>query len=197
MLSARVFTLRGFVIVCVASTVLSADGPPLPVPGRVAVAGKPHPNAVVWLEAPPGTPPSGERRVILDQRNLQFAPRVLAVRSGTTVEFPNNDRVFHNVFSYRDGKRFDLGLYPIGSVKQVQFDRPGISRLFCNIHPRMAAYVIAVDSPYFALSDEAGDFTLTDVPPGTYTYHAWRAAGPSRTGSITVTPGSRLDIQWP
>jgi len=195
-LSARVSTLRALAIVCLASTVLSADGALVAVPGRAAVAGKPQPNAVIWLDAP-GAAPAAQGRVVLDQRNLQFAPRVLAVRTGTTVEFPNNDRVFHNVFSFRDGKRFDLGLYPIGSVKHVQFDRPGISRLFCNIHPRMAAYVIAVDSPYFAVSNEAGDFTLPDVPAGTYTYRAWRAAGAPLTGTVRVADGTRLDVEWP
>ena len=197
MFSAPASTLRGVLIVCLASTVLSADGAVVPVRGRAAVAGKPHANVVVWIDAPPGAAPAAQRRVILDQRNLQFAPRVLAVQTGTTVEFPNNDRVFHNVFSFRDGKRFDLGLYPIGSVKHVRFDKPGISRLFCNIHPQMAAYVVAVDSPHIAVSDEDGLFTLPDVPPGTYTYHAWRAAGSPISGTVTVAPGVRLAIEWP
>ncbi len=99
-----------------------------------------------------GTP----REVVLDQRNLSFTPHVLAVQVGTTVKFPNDDRVFHNVFSFHDGHKFDLGLYPVGAVKQVPFDRPGLSRIFCNIHPKMAAYVMVVDTPYFAVSDQAG-----------------------------------------
>jgi plastocyanin len=195
-LSSGVLSLRAFALVCVASVVLSADGTLVTVPGQTGVAGKPQANVVVWLDAAAAAP-TVKHRIVLDQRNLQFAPRVLAVRTGTTVEFPNNDRVFHNVFSFRDGKRFDLGLYPIGSVKHVQFDRAGISRLFCNIHPQMAAYVIAVDSPYFAVSDESGSFTLADVPSGTYTYRAWRASGPSLTGTISIAPGIRLEIQWP
>ena len=151
---------------------------------------------VVWIDAPDAQAPA-PRRIVLDQRNLQFAPRVLAVRTGTTVEFPNNDRVFHNVFSFRDGKKFDLGLYPIGSVKHVEFDKAGISRLFCNIHPQMAAYVIAVDSPYFAVSDDDGRFVLPEVPAGTHTYRAWRAGASPLTGTVVVERGSRLDIQWP
>jgi plastocyanin len=189
--------LRSLFVVWLASTVVSAGGSYIDVPGFVAVGGKPQQNVVVWLDTPAGTDPPAARRIVLDQRNLQFAPRVLAVQTGTTVEFPNNDRVFHNVFSFRDGKRFDLGLYPIGSVKHVRFDRAGISRLFCNIHPQMAAYVIAVDSPYFAVSDEAGSFTLTDVPVGAYTYRAWRAGGPPLTGEAAVQPGRRLTIEWP
>ena len=100
--------------------------------------------------------------------------------------FPNNDKVFHNVFSFRDGKKFDLGMYPKGVTKPIVFDKPGLARLFCNIHPNMAAYVMAVDSPYFAVTDENGAFTIAGVPPGTYTYHAWRPGGQALTGSITV-----------
>src|SRR5688572_10165671 len=123
--------------------------------GTVQVAGRPTQHAVVWLAAPaaPAPPP---QKVVLDQRNLAFVPHVLAVRVGTTVEFPNNDRVFHNVFSFRDGKKFDLGMYPKGAVKRITFDKPGLARLFCNIHPNMAAYVMAIDSSYFAVSNENG-----------------------------------------
>ena len=117
--------------------------------GTIRVGERPEPNAVVWVEVPGSGPP--QKKVVLDQRNLSFSPRVLAVRTGTTVEFPNNDRVFHNVFSFRDGKRFDLGMYPVGTIRNVTFDQPGLSRIFCNIHPNMAAYVMAVDSGYFAV----------------------------------------------
>jgi len=126
--------------------------------------------------------------VVLDQRNLSFTPRVLAVPVGTMVEFPNNDRVFHNVFSFRDGKRFDLGLYLVGSSRQVAFDKPGLSRIYCNIHPNMAAYVMAVDSPYFAVSDRAGTFRIAAVPTGTYRYYAWRLGAEQLTGTWSRPP---------
>src|SRR6187431_1873554 len=91
------------------------------VTGRATVSGKSAPNAVVWLDAP-GAPAATQReKVVLDQRNLTFYPHVLAVRVGMTVDFPNNDRVYHNVFSFKDGKKFDLGLYPVGSLKRVVF----------------------------------------------------------------------------
>ena len=112
---------------------------------------------------------------MLEQRNMQFTPRVMAVQVGSTVELPNNDRVFHNVFSFNHGKRFDLGLYPTGATKRITLDRPAVNRLYCNIHPHMAAYIVAVDSPYFATSGEGGVFTIASVPPGDYTYHAWRS----------------------
>lgn len=163
--------------------------------GTVHVSGRPTQHAVVWLAASraPATP---QPKVVIDQRNLAFYPHVLAVRVGTTVEFPNNDKVFHNVFSYRDGKKFNLGMYPKGVVKRIVFDKPGLARLFCNIHPNMAAYIMAVDSPYFAVSAEDGGFTISDLPPGTYTYHAWRPGGQPLTGSISVDGNTPLEIRW-
>jgi hypothetical protein len=134
--------------------------------------------------------------VVLDQRNLTFIPHVLAVRAGTTVEFPNNDRVFHNVFSFRDGKQFDLGLYPVGHVEKLTFGKPGLSRIFCNIHPGMGAYVMAVDTPYFAVSDQKGRFALPEVSAGTYTYHAWRPGASELSGSLVIRPGTPLEIRW-
>ncbi len=188
--------MRSALILTIALTVVLSGADP-DVTGNVQVGGKQHANAVVWLEARTPLPKKGGPRPILDQRNLRFAPRVLAVQAGTTVEFPNSDRVFHNVFSFRDGKKFDLGIYPVGAKKLVEFDKPGVSRLFCNIHPQMAAYVVAVDSPYYAVSREDGTFTLPAVPPGTYTYVAWRAGGPQVTGTFTADAGSTLEIRWP
>jgi plastocyanin len=158
---------------------------------------RPIAGAVIWLEAPTSESGSRRGRVVLDQRNLTFDPRVLAVRVGTTVEFPNNDRVFHNVFSFREGKRFDLGMYPVGSLRRVTFDKPGLSRIFCNIHPNMAAYVMALDTPYFAVSDQSGGFTIGPVASRTYTYHAWRAGTPELTGTWRAAPGATLAIDWP
>lgn len=173
-----------------AATVYGAE-----LSGDVQVAGRPARHAVVWLAAS-GAPAAPQQKIVLDQRNLAFIPHVLAVQVGTTVDFPNNDKVFHNVFSFRDGKKFDLGMYPKGAVKLITFDKPGLARLFCNIHPNMAAYVMAVDSPFFAVSDERGTFTIRGVPPGTYTYHAWRPGGQPLTGSITVDGNKPLEIRW-
>jgi plastocyanin len=165
------------------------------LPGIARVGERPEPNAVVWLEAS-AAPAREARRVVLDQRNLAFSPHVLAIRVGTTVQFPNRDRVFHNVFSFRDGKQFDLGMYPVGAVKNVTFGQPGLSRIFCNIHPNMAAYVMAVDSGYFAVSDSSGRFLIEAVPSGTYVYHAWHPGGTTLSGSATVDGDKSLEIRW-
>src|SRR4051812_2656255 len=167
------------------------------VSGTTQASGKPVPNAVIWLDAQSAPPLVQSASIAIDQRNLAFSPHVLVVRVGTSVDFPNNDRVFHNVFSFKDGKKFDLGMYPSGvKAKPVVFDRPGLSRIFCNIHPNMAAYVMAVDTPYYALTDERGTFRLSGVPPGTYTYHAWRPGSDTLTGTVTAGANAPLEIRW-
>ncbi len=151
-------------------------------PGSAAHAQKGRATAdssgvVVWLtplDSPiqgANTPPRETPRLI--QRNKTFEPHVLAIQAGSTVEFPNQDPFLHNVFSLFDGKRFDLGFYEAGSSRSVQFDRVGVSFLFCNIHPEMSAVVVAVDSPYFGVSDRAGRVAIGNVPDGRYRMQVW------------------------
>jgi plastocyanin len=165
--------------------------------GSVRTGQAPAAHAAVWLTAPGRSASVPSRKPVLDQRNLSFSPRMLVVQVGDTVELPNSDRVLHNVFSFRDGKRFDLGLYPVGAVRRVTFDRAGISRIFCNIHPNMAAYVLAVDTPYYGVTDEEGRFSIPAVATGSYTYHAWRPGADELTGSALVDARTTLDIRWP
>ena len=187
----KVSLLCAFSVVAAISAQAPAD-----LRGRAVTAtGAAAPDTVVWIEAP-NAPARPAGHIVLDQRNLAFSPHVLAVRVGTVVDFPNNDRVFHNVFSFRDGKKFDLGMYPVGTLRRVTFDREGLSRIFCNIHPNMAAYVIAVDSPFFARADETGAFAIPEVPSGTHTYHAWRpGATVNLTGTWSPSSGP-LTVTW-
>ena len=174
------------------TTAMSAvDG--LDVRGSVRASGRPQPNTVIWLEAPHATPSPSAEKIVLDQRNLNFYPHVLAVRVDTTVDFPNSDRVFHNVFSFRDGKRFDLGMYPIGAHRRVTFDRAGLSRLFCNIHPNMAAYVMAVDTPYFSVADGQGARSSFGGPAGNLhvPHLAPRGGDPGRAPSTSIATAVR------
>src|SRR6266496_895518 len=113
------------------------------------------------------------RRFRLIQQRKRFEPHLLVVAVGSTVEFPNLDPFFHNVFSLFEGKRFDLGLYEAGSIRNVSFDRPGISYIFCNIHAEMSAVVIAVPTPYYAISSVKGEIVLANVPVGRYAMHVW------------------------
>ncbi len=137
-------------------------------------------EVVVWLvptdsgrDLPSISVPLTKVHPRLLQKSKTFQPHVLAVPAGTIVEFPNRDPFFHNVFSLFDGKRFDLGLYEAGSSRGVRFDQPGVSYIFCNIHPQMSAVVIAVNTPYYAMANRNGDVTIPNVPPGQYRLHLW------------------------
>ena len=107
------------------------------------------------------------------QHNKEFTPHLLVVPVGSSVDFPNHDPFYHNVFSLFNGKRFDLGLYESGSNRSVRFDHEGISYIFCNIHPEMGAVVIALRTPYFGIASPDGNVTICHVPPGTYDLAVW------------------------
>jgi plastocyanin len=115
---------------------------------------------------------SGKRPQVI-QKNKSFQPHLTVVRVGAVVDFPNHDPFFHNVFSLFDGKRFDLGLYEAGATNSVRFDHVGVSYLFCNIHPEMSAVVVAVDTPYYGVSDKSGNIAIGNVPEGRYELHVW------------------------
>jgi plastocyanin len=131
-------------------------------------------NVVVWLTPVGGSPaPLPVVHPRLAQKNKRFEPHLLVIPAGTVVEFPNQDPFFHNVFSLYKGKRFDLGLYEAGSSRSVRFDRPGVSFIFCNIHPEMSAVVVALETPYYAISNNAGEVRIRDVPEGRYRLEVW------------------------
>ena len=133
-------------------------------------------NVVVWL-TPLGAgeplPGRATQRYKLVQKNKQFEPHLLVLPVGSAVDFPNQDPFFHNVFSLYKGKRFDLGLYEAGESRSVHFDRPGISFIFCNIHPEMSAVVMAMATPLYDLSSPAGEVAIQNVPPGRYRVEFW------------------------
>jgi hypothetical protein len=139
-------------------------------------------NVVVWLTpsdgavVAPSPVPQSFPLPRLVQRNKSFEPHVLVVRVGSLVEFPNRDPFFHNVFSLFEGKRFDLGLYEAGTTRNVFFDKPGISYIFCNIHPEMSAVVLALNTPYYGISDRQGQLIIPAVAPGRYTLRIWYEA---------------------
>jgi hypothetical protein len=109
----------------------------------------------------------------LVQKDKRFSPHVIAVRIGSEIEFPNKDPFFHDVFSIYRGKPFDLGLYESGAVRKVRFSQPGVSYIFCSIHPEMSAAVVAVPTPYFAVTANDGNFQIGHVPPGRYKIEFW------------------------
>ena len=132
--------------------------------------------SVVWLMpvgAVADAAPPAPMHSVLTQKNKAFEPHMLVITRGSSVEFPNRDPWFHNVFSLFNGKRFDLGLYEAGSSRTVHFDREGISFIFCNIHPEMSAVIVVLGTSYFATTNKQGQFTIANVPPGRYMLHLW------------------------
>lgn len=114
-----------------------------------------------------------EKHYRLAQKDRTFVPHLLVVPQGATVDFPNLDPLFHNVFSLYNGKRFDLGLYEAGSSRSVRFTRPGVSYIFCNIHSEMSAVVITMATPYYDVTDNGGRFSIANVPIGEYRLSVW------------------------
>ncbi len=149
-------------------------------------------GVVIYIESAPVT--GAARRHAIHQKELQFDPPVNVVMKGTTVDFPNDDRVFHNVFSVSQPARFDLGLYKAGESKSVVFNRTGVVDIYCNIHPDMASKVKVVDTPYFAMTRADGTFEIGGVPPGTYPIVAWQAFGEEWRGQVIVTAGGRATV---
>jgi plastocyanin len=153
-------------------------------------------RGVVYLaSAPRGAFEEREpARAAMDQRNETFVPHVLAVTVGTIVDIPNSDKTFHNVFSLSKAKRFDLGRYAAGKSKSVRFDRPGLVRVFCDIHSHMNAYVLVLTHRYFNVTDPDGRFRIPNVPAGNYTVVGWYEGEERTSRSITVPPGGVVEI---
>jgi plastocyanin len=148
-------------------------------------------RSVVYLEsAPRGAFETVEStHAVMDQRGERFVPHVLAITTGTTVDFPNSDHIYHNVFSLSKPKPFDLGRYPTGHSKPMRFDRPGIVRVFCEIHSHMNAFILVFSHPFFSLTDNEGRFHIDNIPPGTYNVIAWNEGMQSEPRAVTVPDG--------
>lgn len=205
--------LRRRSLLCALSLVLvapaaRADGDAL-APGRVAGQVTIHKNnptgptkedrsgVVVYLDVEPDPeqeptedPPVREVRQI----DKMFRPAVSAVVVGTEISFPNDDKIFHNVFSLSKTKRFDLGLYKSGSTKTIVVTKPGVVDVYCNIHPEMSAKIVVLPNRWFYVTGPDGKFEIKDVPPGTYPVVAWQARGEPARGEVTVAPGGAATL---
>jgi plastocyanin len=146
-------------------------------------------RAVVYVESAPRSAfeELGAGRARIDQRGEQFSPRLLAITVGTTVDFPNRDLTFHNVFSLSRARPFDLGRFAPGRTGSVRFDRPGVVSVFCDIHSHMSAHVLVFSHPFFAVTDDGGRYEIAGVPTGTYTLMVWSELGTAPPRRVTVT----------
>jgi plastocyanin len=142
---------------------------------------------VVYIKGPvPGAKLARPLEAV-HQKNATFVPHVLPVMIGTAVEFPNDDNIFHNVFSKSDARPFDLGLYKKGDPPhQVTFTNLGEVDVFCSIHSRMSCIILVLENPYYAVTDSRGRYSITNVPAGTYTLVAWQERLPADSRVITV-----------
>ncbi|PYR27886.1 MAG: hypothetical protein DMF98_04490 [Acidobacteria bacterium] len=152
-------------------------------------------RSVVYLEsAPRGAFETNDAgHAVMDQRNETFVPHVLAITTGTSVDFPNSDKFYHNVFSLSKPARFDLGRYAAGRSRSIRFDSPGIVRVFCDIHSHMNAFILVFGHPFFAMTDTDGRYRIENVPPGTYSVIAWNEGTSSEPKTVTVPDGGSAE----
>ena len=173
------------------------------IKGTVTIEGNPTQDVVVSVvglsreQAKALLSAMKTKKAVLDQRAMKFSPYVLPVVFGSTVEFPNNDTVWHNVYSKGGAKDFDLGLYPPGKSRSVTFDQPGIVKVLCNAHPSMEAFIVVNESPYFSGADSRGNYRLDRLPLGRYRIQVWHPQlGTSEAGAELVRGGEVLDLNF-
>jgi plastocyanin len=150
-------------------------------------------NAIVWIEGPRKS--GAGAKLEMSQESKRFTPRVLIVPRQGTVEFPNNDPVYHNVFSVSGPNRFDLGLYRSGASKSRAFMEPGLVRVYCNIHPQMVGFLMVVDSDFAVVTDRNGAFRFEGVPAGTWTLKAWHEEGSETSVPIAVPAAGEAPLK--
>jgi plastocyanin len=148
-------------------------------------------DVIVYVDGPKTRTPPAKATVVM--RGKEFRPRVVVVATGATVEFPNEDGVFHNAFSVSGENRFDLELYKKPQSRSFTFLHPGVVRVYCNIHPQMSAVVLVRDNPFFTRAAADGSFSLTGVPAGRYAVKAWHERGGEAAAEVTVPEDGRVD----
>jgi len=168
------------VLLALSPAVLAADAGGVGIiKGTITIGGKPATDAVISIEGlpkeevKPQVSLSKPQKKIMDQRNMKFIPTVVAIVVGETVDFPNNDKSWHNVYSKGGANDFDLGLYAPGKTRSKKFDKPGVSRILCNAHPNMEGFIIAKDHPFFSSTDSRGNYEIKNVPLGKLRVEIW------------------------
>jgi plastocyanin len=181
------------VLLGLSPVVLAADtGAVGIIKGTITIGGKPATDAVISIEGfskeqvKPQMSLSRPQKKIVDQRNMKFVPTVVAIMVGETVDFPNNDNSWHNVFSKGGANDFDLGLYAPGKMRSKKFDKPGVSRILCNAHPNMEGFIVVKDHPLFSTTDSRGNYEIKNVPAGKTRVEIWYPSLEPRSESIEI-----------
>jgi plastocyanin len=186
-------------LACVALLALLASSLPAgDLHGKVVCKGvRDSGDAVVWIDAIPGkTFPAPKEHAKVDQSNLVFVPHVLPVLAGTTVDFLNSDAVLHNVFTPEAcAEKFNLGTWPKGQIRSYEFKKECVAALLCKVHPEMEAFIVAVPTPYFAVTKADGSYRIPDVPDGTYTVKVWHAKLKPTQKSVAVSGATPAEFE--
>lgn len=185
----RMRLMANFIVLLAAGRLLGAQPAAVgAIEGRVLSSGATTDlsNFVIYVDDLEGPFPLPEQPAVMNQKELRFVPHVLVVQVGTAVEFPNSDPVSHNVFSISDAKRFNLGMYPRGTVRRLKFDQPGVVELLCNVHVEMSAYIVVVKNPFFAHSGSDGTYRIEGVPAGRHRLRCWHERLPAQDRVVQV-----------
>jgi plastocyanin len=159
-------------------------------------AGSELTNVIVFVKNAPKPSPVAPTRASILQQNETFIPHVVAITTGSVVDFPNGDPFFHDVFSLSRSGSFDLGSYPKGKTKSARFTRPGLIKVYCHLHSHMSASIMVFDHPYFTVPAADGAFAIDDVPAGTYEVSAWHERIGESTQRITVEAGRTVELRF-
>ena len=165
--------------------------------GASTVANQPETsNVVVFIKNPPPRENLPAQRATITQKDESFEPRVVAITTGSTVDFPNFDPYFHNVFSLSRAGSFDLGRYPRGNSRTRKFTTKGLIKVYCQIHSHMSASIMVFDHDFFRIPDTDGSFVLDDVPAGTYHVSAWHERIGESVREVRIDPGGRVQVEF-
>jgi len=192
---------RGLLLVLAGLAALAAGAPAggERLAGRIQILERGQPladlaGAWAWYEPAAGAPTGAPEVATIATRNRRFTPRVVVVSAGSTVRFPNDDPIRHNVFSISTGNRFDLGLYGLGAGRSCTLRQSGLVRVFCNVHRSMSAFVLVLDTPFRAAPDTAGRFVLAGLPPGDGVLHVWHPRAPEWTRAVHLPLDQPVEI---
>jgi plastocyanin len=186
--------VSGAILMITAIVVLAIVKHESTISGRVTLPnGRPAAQAIVSFTG--SERPKPLAKAIVDQRDRKFIPHISVITVGTEVEFPNHDIISHNVFTEFNSTKFDFGVYPKGTKKHQKFTQPGLAVIMCSIHPDMGAYIMVVDTPFYAMTDKTGRYQIPGMASGRYKVDVWHESGAAQKSEATINGNTQLDLQ--